>query len=240
MLRKALVVSAMLFVFAYGYADSNLEHDFAMMNGYFISALLYTDAGEKDSALLAIEALCEEWKVFDRKYSSYMNTRGWRDIFTFIRNELSSVGERVSRNPLGFNRNLRSANTAFMELQKMSGFIFVTGELFRLERSVNDLDIFAKAKSGRRVVEADFSHFARVLSEINTVWASVLDNLDKSQVSIVSDSQMAIFKTQIEGFKESLINLEDAINARDREIILDKALAVRPAYIEMLRVFNSI
>lgn len=224
------------------HALKKIDKAFMKLNKAFAPALYYTAVQDKNNSAKHAKSLKSEWNKFRKSYARYKWLKDgwgeWKDTFKIANKNINEGIKQVGKNKLASaNSHFKKANKALKELHSICDLTFFPDGLGELETAINSLEKLAKPMQGKKIDNKKLIEFKKQSSKIIEAWEHISKTEINEDLFGFNDARMKKLSTYIEAIDEAIEQFKDTIVKKKKSDIVKKALAIKPKYLELVKIF---
>ena len=236
------ILSISLFLLKGTSRGADLIKDFVSFDKAYIPALALTSQGKIEESKKAMILLKENWKTFKEVYNSYnKKDLEWEKDFDKIDQMILNADEIVlsANDILRAHDVLEEVRIILMELRKRNNIDYYVDYLTEFHEPMEAIVLTAKDKNPETLTDGDVREIQSSLNQASIIWEKI-ENLkfDEKLFGFANEKIMKM-NHYIKSESDALNRLKQAMGNKDKRLIIQAAVAVKPNFANLFMMFGD-
>ncbi len=216
--------------------------DMVTLDRAYIAALAVTSLEKLEPSQKSMAILVPTWAAFQAKYiGSNPADPQWRPDFDAVNDMIGRADEIVRANSglVAAHDELEDVRITLMGLRERNGLTYYVDHLTRFHEPMEAIVLAAKGKTPQTLSAADLDVIQSHLPAARSIWADVTAApFDAALFGFAPEKQAAMQK-QLSAESAALSQLQAALDAGDTPAIIQRAVALKPAFSVLFMLFGD-
>lgn len=219
-----------------------LTADMVTLDRAYIAALALTSQEKPEPSRKAMAILVPTWQAFQVKYiGANPADAQWRLDFDAVNGMIARADEIVTTGAdlVAAHDELEGVRITLMELRERNGIAYYVDALTRYHEPMEAIVLAGKGKTPETLTAADLETIQAHLGEAEALWRQIQAAPFDAALFGFAPERQAALQQQVAAESEALARLRAALEAGDTAAIIQRAVAIKPAFATLFMLFGD-
>lgn len=223
-------------------AENKLVEDMVRFDQVYIPTLAYTSEEKLKPSRMAMKSLNVVWDSFNAKYRA--DTHGdsqWSSDFDKVDSFVKAASRIVEygTNLKQAHEELENIRLVFMHLRERNNIDYFVDHLTRFHEPMEKIVLAAKNKTEKTFSGKDLGLIQKTLPVAKNLWHAVINAKFEPELYDFDKNKEAKLHSLLENERMALQRLEKALTRKNKNEIINAAVAIKPNFAKIFKSFGK-